>query len=130
MWTRPISLESVRVDFEDAAASMRLRHVAVFDWVNNRNSIQHGGAPPPAGPYPPVCAEISIDIRWSGVTNTADVCNATDHYQGRFIEDVSTFRFKVTQPGFSFESDPASTSINEYSEIGRERNGVFFSPCP
>ena len=130
MWTRPIPLESVSVDFEDATASMRLRHVAVFDWVNNRNSLQHGGAPPPAGPHPPVCAEISIDIRWSGMTSVADVCDATNHYQGRFIQDISTFQFKVTQPGFSFTSDPAITSINEFSQIGRERNGSFFTSCP
>ena len=113
------------MDFDDATASMHLKKVAVFDWTTNRNSIQHGSV---SGP--PVCAKISIDIEWSGMTMVADVCDATNHYKGRFIEDISTFQFKVTQPGFSFTSDPASTSVNEFSQIGSERNGAFFTSCP
>jgi len=30
------------------------------------------------------------------------------------------------QTGFSFQSDPASTSVSLYAIIGHERNGVFF----
>jgi hypothetical protein len=126
-WTRPVDDDSATVDWVNETASLRLRRVAVFDWVTNRNSIQHGGAP---GGGPPVCATISIDIRWSGNLATADVCDATNHYTGRFIADVATFQFKVQQPGFTFQSDPASTSINEFSELARERNGSFFTGCP
>ncbi len=59
-----------------------------------------------------------------------DVCDPVNHYKGRFIEDISTIQFEVTQPGFSFVSDPASMSTNEFSEIGSERNGSFFTSCP
>lgn len=104
---------------------MRLRRVAVFDWTTNRNSIQHGSV---SGP--PVCATISLDVRWSGVTRVAEICDAANHYQGRFIEDVSTFQFTTRQSGFRFNSDPANTSVNEFSEIARERNGAFFTTCP
>jgi len=104
---------------------MRLRRVAVFDWTTNRNGIQHGSV---SGP--PACAIISIDIRWAGMTSVADVCDSTNHYKGRFIQDIATFQFKVTQPGFSFTSDPAITSVTEFSQIGRERNGSFFVSCP
>ncbi len=29
--------------------------------------------------------------------------------------------------GFKFVSDPAATSMSVFAEIGRDRNGVFFS---
>jgi hypothetical protein len=33
----------------------------------------------------------------------------------------------VPSTGFTFQSDPASTSTTAFAEIGTERNGVFFS---
>ena len=124
-WTIPIPSESVEIDFDDATASLHLSNVGLFDWKNIPNSLLRGTV---AGP--PLCAKMSLRVRWSGMTKVDNLCDATNRFQGRFIEDIATLQFTVREPGFSFDSDPGSTSINEYSEIGRERNGVFFAPCP
>jgi hypothetical protein len=38
----------------------------------------------------------------------------------------ATIEWSSQQAGFSFQSDPASTSVSEYAILGHERNGVFF----
>jgi hypothetical protein len=123
-WTIPISPKSVKVDLDNATASLRLNNIALFDWRTIPNSLLRGTL---AGP--PACATMSLRIRWSGITKVDNVCDPTNHFQGSFIEDVATIQFTVREPGFSFTSDPANTSVNEFSEIGSERNGVFFTGC-
>ncbi len=124
-WTIPIPSESVDIDFDDAKAFLRLNQIAVFDWTSIPNSLLRGSL---SGP--PSCATFtSLQVRWSGRKTTADVCDQVNHFRGRFIEDTATVKFTVEEPGFRFVSDPANTSVNEFSEIGRERNGSFFTPC-
>lgn len=52
--------------------------------------------------------------------------NETDGFEGRYIEDKASIEWSAEEEGFRFQSDPAATSQNAYSVIGRERNGVFF----
>ena len=54
------------------------------------------------------------------------ITNETDGFTGFYIEDTATVECSAQQEGFRFASDPASTSQNVFSVIGRERNGVFF----
>jgi hypothetical protein len=60
------------------------------------------------------------------------VHDATNHFSGDFLQigmvtiAVTATTPKTTGHGFRFVSDPATTKVN-YAEIGRERNGVFFS---
>ena len=124
-WTIPIRSDSVKFDFDDVTASLDLSNVGLFDWKNIPNSLLRGTV---AGP--PLCATMSLRVRWSGITRVDNVCDATNHFQGQFIEHVATVQFTVRETGFRFVSDPASTSVNEFSEIGRESNGAFFTPCP
>ncbi len=69
----------------------------------------------------------SVDIDFDDAK--AFLRDQVNHFRGRFIEDTATVKFTVEEPGFRFVSDPANTSVNEFSEIGRERNGSFFTPC-
>ena len=76
---------------------------------------------------PSVPADVSYRIRWSGVTDRVTVRDDTNQFVGNFIEDTATVSWSSKQKGFKFVSDPASTSTSLFAEIGRERNGVFFS---
>ena len=75
---------------------------------------------------PSVPATVSFNLQWSGVVRRLRITNETDGFTGFYIEDRATVECSAEQEGFRFVSDPASTSQNVYSVIGRERNGVFF----
>jgi hypothetical protein len=76
---------------------------------------------------PSVPADVSFRIRWSGVTTRVKLRDNTNQFVGDFIEDTATVGWSAKQKGFKFVSAPASTSTSLFAEIGRERNGVFFS---
>lgn len=75
----------------------------------------------------------SVDIKWSGLVKSfLDVHDKVNQFAGDFFQ-VGTVTIAVTATtpkstghGFRFVSDPATTTVN-YAQIGRERNGVFFS---
>ena len=100
---------------------MHLRNVPEFDWGTIPNSLTHGAFAPLK------CAKVSFRVRWSGALRIKELRDETHRFEGRFIEDIARVSFTTEQPGFRFISDPAQTSTNVFSEIGRERNGVFFS---
>jgi hypothetical protein len=80
----------------------------------------------------------SLRLEWSGasrvVTGFSDSAN---RFRGTFVENAATIQVTVTTPrgvpmpersgnGFRFVSDPASTSISHFAQIGQESNGIFF----
>jgi len=74
---------------------------------------------------PSVDGTVSFDVRWSGVLKRLTVRNEAQSFVGRFIEDVATIEWSARVPGFSFVSDPASTSKVVAAQIGHEKSGVF-----
>jgi hypothetical protein len=100
---------------------MHLRNLPAFDWKTIPNSLLHGTFSPPK------CAKVSFSVRWDGALRIKELRNETHRFEGRFIEDIARVSFTSEQPGFRFISDPEETSSSVFSEIGRERNGVFFS---
>lgn len=46
-------------------------------------------------------------------------------FLGRYRECAATIQWSGEEAGFSFVSDPASSSMTRFAEIGRERNGIF-----
>ena len=64
-----------------------------------------------------------------------------DAFRGDYFEGTATIEVTATtprtpastcppkagNPGFRFVSDRASTTISHFAQIGRERNGVFFT---
>ena len=75
----------------------------------------------------------SLRIHWSGITNTIDFSDPVDRFAGYFLENSATIEVTATTPpsdslhGFQFISDPASTTISLFAQIGHEQNGAFFS---
>ena len=76
---------------------------------------------------PPLAATISLDVHWSGVLRRKRLRDAVNTFTGDYVENTATMTFSAQREGFTFVSDPASTSVSVFSQIGRERNGVFFS---
>lgn len=101
---------------------MNVSHLQVDDYFNLANALTGGNE---------VSASVSFRIRWSGVTNRFSVRDTTNQFRGNFVVNTATAEWEGSNAnGFSFKSDPASTSINEFSLLGRERNGAFFPPEP
>lgn len=64
-----------------------------------------------------------MDVRWNTQTRVRDVPN---RFAGDFVGNSATIEWSAKRDNFEFVSDPARTSRNEFSLLGRERNGVFF----
>ncbi len=81
----------------------------------------------------------SLRIEWSGITNSfLSFSSAAEKFAGDFFETSATIAVTTTTPateppftpspqdGFRFVSDP-TTTVTNFAQIGRERNGLFFS---
>ena len=127
--------DAVDVDFRKGRATLRLADLEVFDDHDVANSLTYGlGLPGDLGfPYPkipgvfPVRAAVSFEVKWSGVLATANIRNASQHFEGLFLETEATVRWSSQQQGFTFESEAPNRTRNLISVLGRERNGAFFT---
>ena len=128
VWITRIPDDSVHVDFDEGEATLRVRHVVVFDGFTVANSLT------PNHPALGIARAVvdSMTITWSGVTRTINgFASATEHFRGNFKETSARISVRVTTlndtgHGFTFVSDPSATSVSHFAQIGRERNGVFF----
>ena len=118
-WTVRVPDHSVSIDLEDARATLQISDRDVEDYHDIVNSLQDGPSKP---------AEVSFHMAWHGVKQRVTVRDTTNRFTGRYIEDFATIAWSAREAGFHFVSDPCHTSITEFAEIGRERNGVFFHP--
>ncbi len=116
-WTIPFSPDAARIDLGAERAFLIANDMDLPDFHDLRNALTGG---------PSVPATVSFNLQWSGVVRRLRIRNETDGFEGSYIEDTVAVECSAQQEGFRFVSDPASTSQNVYSVIGRERNGVFF----
>jgi hypothetical protein len=116
-WTLPVNRNSVRVDVGDGRASMSLHNYGIQDFGNLANALHHGSSEQ---------TNISFDLRWFRVLERVTEVNEEQGYRARLTHTNARIQWKAVQSGFRFASDPASRSTNVFSQIGQERNGVFF----
>jgi hypothetical protein len=136
VWSTEIPEGSIKFNFSKEEASLHVRNVLVFDTFTVQNSLdQHH----PMGSKVNAVIE-SLRIDWSGTTMRRSHTDCVDAFRGDFFEDRATIEVIATTPaapasecpptrarnGFRFVSDPGDTSISHFSQIGRQRNGVFF----
>ncbi len=127
--------DAVDVDFHKGRATLRLADLEVFDDHDVANSLTDGlGLPGDLGfPYPkippvlPVRATVSIEVNWNGALAAAQIRNASQHFEGLFLETEATVRWSSRQQGFAFKSEAPNPTRNLISVLGRERNGAFFT---
>ena len=61
------------------------------------------------------------------ITFTSMTGDLVNGYAGEYHECSATIQWTAQEPRLTFVSDAASTSTTRFAEIGRERNGKFFS---
>ncbi len=134
-WTVAVPREAVQVDFDGARARLRVSGLDLFNDHDTANSLTSGlGLPGDLGfPYPhidsvqPVRARVSFDVEWSGLVDTAEIRNATQEFEGSFLQTGATIRWSSEEHGFRFESEEPDPSRTLFAVLGQERNGVFFT---
>jgi len=108
-------VQGERNDFQHGAR-LDVEGLALFDYFNLNNALSDGKA---------IDATVSYSIRWSehGKPLTIDD-GANFHFGGR--QTKGFISWSAREDGFTFESDPAGTTITNFALVGRERNGVFY----
>jgi hypothetical protein len=124
-WTVPIPEESIDVHLGAGAAVLDATDIPLFDAFTVGNSFSQA--------FPRVPGVIdSLRIEWSGITKTLQVSDPTDQFAGYFLEGTATIEVTATTPpsgtlhGFHFVSDPGSTSVSHFAQVGHDHNGSFF----
>ena len=107
-WTAHVPVGSVEIDLGRTTASFQLKDFALLDTIPN------------------VAATVSLSMEWHGERAEVEVKDLVNGFAGSYRECSATIQWAAQEAGFSFVSDPASTSSTRFAEIGRERNGVFF----
>jgi hypothetical protein len=135
MWTTALSEGAVNVDLSNGKASLHAKDILVFDGFTVPNALN------PFHPGGHVNSIInSLRMEWNA-TVPRSWTDCVDAFRGDFIEGSATIEVTATTPptpastcparparnGFRFVSDPASTTISLFAQIGRERNGIFFN---
>jgi hypothetical protein len=121
------------VDLEAGMARLHVENLCVYDALTVVNSIQ--GVNRPVNQVKGIIN--SLDMKWSGVIKRDSANEPANQMRGTFVENTATIAVTATTPftmvttlsnghGFHFASDPASTSVSNFAQIGFERNGVFF----
>jgi len=133
-WVTPIPEGSVDVDLDAGSASLQVENLCVYDAFTVPNSIM--GVNRPVNQVKGIIDKLKIE--WSGISRRLSANESVNQMRGNFVENnratiavtATTLKTAVTSlsngHGFRFVSDPASTSVSHFAEIGEEWNGVFF----
>jgi hypothetical protein len=116
-WTMPIAEDAIDVNPGKGRASLVAHELAMPDYGDFVNSIFPGISVP---------AVVSFEVRWHDILERHNRKEPEYDFAGQFVVTSSSVEWSSRQAGFTFRSDPASTSVNLYAIVGHERNGVFF----
>ena len=117
-WTIPISENTISVNFGAGKATFQASNVDVDDYHDVVNALMDG---------PEVDAVVSWDIRWNQPISRTKIRDVQNTFVGDFVQNVAQIGWAGQTDTATYVSDPASTSVNEFSLLAHERNGVFFS---
>jgi hypothetical protein len=132
-WVANIPEGSAHVDLDEGTASLHVRNMCVYDAFTVPNSAM--GVNRAVNQVQGIID--SLDIEWSGILKR-DVANQpVNKMRGTFVENTARIEVTATTPmtvvtslsnghGFRFVSNPASTSVSNFAQIGQESNGVYF----
>ena len=127
VWVAAVSNGSAHVDLDRGEASFRARNIGVLDAFTVENSLT-----PARTLGNPVAAQIdSLEIKWSGIFRRVAFSSSAEKFAGNYVENAVTIEVTMTTlgstgHGFRFVSNPASTTLSHFAQIGRERNGKFY----
>ena len=110
-WTRRFPEETVSANPGSGIASMIAKDVKLPDYGDIGNALADG---------PSVPAEASFAVRWTGATGPFTASSSLFAFTGHTTG--ATVEWSATEAGFSFKSDPANTSTNNFAILGHEIN--------
>lgn len=117
-WTVAIPASSISVNFAAGKASLQVSGLDVEDYHDVVNALTDG---------PSVPATVSFDVRWDHPLGRAKIRDVGNTFAGDFVQNVAKTAWSGSTATAQFVSDPAGTSVNEFSLLAHERNGSFFS---
>jgi hypothetical protein len=71
-------------------------------------------------------ASVSFVVHWENPGGTGHVHDTENRFDLSYVLTSSRIEWSGAKQGFKFVSDPSTTSVSDFSELGTERNGVFF----
>jgi len=116
-WTQPVAGDTATFNLEHGTATLAVDDLDEEDYHNLHNALIDGPSDP---------ASVSFEMRWNAIAAPMNVTDSVHRFTGRFRFCDVQIEWTADAPNFHFVSDPASTTVNVRSVIGRERNGVFF----
>jgi hypothetical protein len=117
-WTIAIPANSISVNFAAGKASFRVSDIDVEDYHDVVNALNDGTSVP---------GTVSWEIQWSHAMGRTKIRDAENNFVGDFVQTVAQTAWSGETATAKFVSDPAATSVNEFSLLAHERNGAFFS---
>jgi hypothetical protein len=117
-WTMAVPDGAVDVNSGAGRARFAMSDLAIPDLGDFVNAILPGSTSTPA--------TVSFDVQWHDIQSRYNESSSEFGLAGEFVVTNATIEWSSVQEGFSFQSDPASTSKTDYAIVGHERNGVFF----
>ena len=119
-WTVPVPTNSVNVG-ASGKASLVVNNLVMEDYFNIVNALKDGAV---SGTNP---ATVSFQIHWAQGGKRINVRDPATGMAGEFVKNSATMSWSVASPaGVIYQSGPEKTSASIASQVGQERNGVFF----
>lgn len=121
------------MDLDAGTASLHVENACVLDAFTVANSL--AGVNRPVNQVKGIIN--SLHMEWVGVLGTSTVNEPVNRMRGTFTENTAKIAVTATTPrtavtalsnghGFRFVSDPASSSVSNFAQIGQEQNGGFY----
>ena len=121
------------MDLEAGTASLHVENACVYDAFTVPNSVM--GVNRTVNQAKGIIN--SLEMEWSGIIKRDSANEPVNKMRGSFVENTARIAVTATTPmtmvtalsnghGFRFVSDPASTSVSNFAQIGQERNGIFY----
>lgn len=117
-WTVPLASARFHVEVDGASAVMRVQELEVPDWGNLKEATTNG---------PHVPANVSFDVRWQGILDTAEKRQDEERWMGECMQTTATSEWSARQEGFSCISAVRASTFSVAGVLGRERHGAFFA---
>jgi hypothetical protein len=113
--------QNLVLDMATPTASMSLIDVPVVDAHDLKNALTGGPAVP---------ATISWDIEWSGFIGEVTRVDASKGFVGFFHRDTATIRWSAKQDGFTFASNPATSTFAELGYVNNNLGAITPATVP
>src|SRR6266851_4227491 len=117
-WTQPVSEDALEVDLAGGTATLALDDLDEEDYQNLLKALLDGRSD---------FASLYLEMRWKAMVERMNVTDSVHGFTGRYQISAVQIEWSAKAPHFEFVSDPAGTTTNVSSVIGRERNGIFFA---